>query len=68
MKTILRRRIAGVASLALIGAARRSYVRTEIKVVTSGAFTTAYLELVPEYERATHNKLATEFDPDGDDA
>jgi molybdate transport system substrate-binding protein len=35
----------------------------EIKVVTSGAFTAAYLELVPEYERSTHNKLATEFGP-----
>ena len=35
----------------------------EIKVVTSGAFTAAYLELVPKYERATHNKLATEFGP-----
>ncbi len=35
----------------------------EIRVVTSGAFTAAYLELVPEYESATHNKLATEFGP-----
>ncbi|MEO8049439.1 MAG: substrate-binding domain-containing protein [Acidobacteriota bacterium] len=35
----------------------------EIKVVTSGAFTAAYLQLVPEYERSTHNKLATEFGP-----
>jgi molybdate transport system substrate-binding protein len=35
----------------------------EIKVVTSGAFTAAYLELVPEYEHATHNKLVTEFGP-----
>src|ERR1700681_1088265 len=35
----------------------------EIKVVTSGAFTAAYLELVPEYERATHSKLVTEFGP-----
>jgi molybdate transport system substrate-binding protein len=35
----------------------------EIKVVTSGGFTAAYLELVPEYERATHNKLVTEFGP-----
>src|ERR1019366_577939 len=26
-------------------------------------FTTAYLELVPEYERATRDKLATEFGP-----
>lgn len=36
---------------------------TEIKVVTSGGFTAAYLELVPEYERTTHNKLETEFGP-----
>jgi molybdate transport system substrate-binding protein len=35
----------------------------EIKVVTSGGFTAAYLELVPEYESASHNKLATEFGP-----
>ena len=33
----------------------------EIKVVTSRAFEAAYLELVPEYERATLNKLVTEF-------
>ncbi len=32
-------------------------------MVTSGAFTAAYLELVPEYERATHNRLAAEFGP-----
>src|SRR3984893_17746466 len=37
--------------------------KDEIKVVTSGAFTAAYLELVPEYERASHNKLVTEFGP-----
>jgi molybdate transport system substrate-binding protein len=35
----------------------------EIKVVTSGAFTAAYMELVPEYERATHDKLLTGFGP-----
>jgi len=35
----------------------------DITVVTSGAFTAAYLELVPEYEHATHNKLVTEFGP-----
>jgi len=34
-----------------------------VKVVTSGAFTAAYLELVPEYERASHDKLVTEFGP-----
>ena len=35
----------------------------EIKVVTSGGFTAAYLQLVPEYERATHNRLNTQFGP-----
>jgi molybdate transport system substrate-binding protein len=35
----------------------------EIKVVTSATFTAAYLELVPQYERATHDVLATEFGP-----
>ena len=35
----------------------------EIKVVTSGGFTAAYLQLVPEYERTTHNKLNTQFGP-----
>ena len=35
----------------------------DITVVTSGAFTAAYLELVPEYEHASHDKLVTEFGP-----
>jgi molybdate transport system substrate-binding protein len=35
----------------------------EVKVVTSGAFTAAFLELGPEYERATHNKVNTQFGP-----
>jgi len=35
----------------------------EIKVVTSGGFTAAYLQLVPEYERSTRDKLTTEFGP-----
>src|SRR6202162_448506 len=35
----------------------------EIKVVTSGGFTAAYLELVPEYESSTNNKLVTESGP-----
>ncbi len=33
----------------------------EIKVMTSGAFTAAYLELVPEFERATHDKIVTAY-------
>jgi molybdate transport system substrate-binding protein len=65
MKTIFRRNVAKIAALALISAllAVTTLSATEIKVVTSGAFTAAYLELVPEYERTTHNKLATEFGP-----
>jgi molybdate transport system substrate-binding protein len=35
----------------------------EINVVTSGAFTAAYLQLAPEFERTTHNKLITGFGP-----
>ncbi len=33
----------------------------EVRVITSGAFTAAYLELVPEFERATRNKVVTTF-------
>jgi molybdate transport system substrate-binding protein len=32
----------------------------EIKVMTSGAFTAAYLELAPEFERATGHRIVTE--------
>src|ERR1700680_3338237 len=65
MKTIFNRSFAGTAALALTYAllTANTVRAAEIKVVTSGAFTAAYLELVPEYERATHNKLVTEFGP-----
>jgi molybdate transport system substrate-binding protein len=35
----------------------------KIKVVTSATFKPAYLDLVPEYERTTHDVLVTEFGP-----
>lgn len=35
----------------------------EIKIVTSMTFQAAYLALAPEYEHATHDRLATEFGP-----
>jgi len=65
MKTISRRKFAALAALPLIGAllSVTSARADEIKVVTSGGFTAAYLELVPEYEGAAHNKLVTEFGP-----
>src|SRR5690349_3496886 len=65
MKTISCKNFAGTAVLALTCAflAVSTAHAAEIKVVTSGAFTAAYLELVPEYERATRDKLVTEFGP-----
>jgi molybdate transport system substrate-binding protein len=41
----------------LAGAARAD----EIRVLTSGAFTAAYLDLVPEFERATRNTIVSSF-------
>ncbi len=65
MKTISYRNFQGGPALALTCAllAVTAVRGAEIKVVTSGAFTAAYLELTPEYERATRNKLVTEFGP-----
>src|ERR1700674_2532360 len=65
MKTIARKSVAGAAALVLVCAFLTVATQgaTDIKVVTSGGFTAAYLELVPEYESATHNKLVTEFGP-----
>jgi len=62
MKTIFHRRFAALAfTYALLAAA--ALCAAEIKVVTSGAFTAAYLELATQYEQATHNKLANGFGP-----
>jgi molybdate transport system substrate-binding protein len=33
----------------------------EIQVLTSGAFTAAYLEVIPEFERSTGNKIVTAY-------
>ena len=55
---LLNRRIFGLALAgALLGAG--SAYGAEIRVMTSGAFTAAYLELQPEFERATRNNLVT---------
>ena len=65
MKTISRRSLTRIAALILTGALMSAAAAraAAIKVVTSGAFTAAYLELVPEFESATHNQLVTEFGP-----
>jgi molybdate transport system substrate-binding protein len=48
-----------VATLALSGAARAA----EVRVMISGGLTAAYNALVPEFERATGNKVQTAFGP-----
>ena len=48
-----------IAALFFVGPA----FATDINVVTSGAFTAAYMELIPVYERETHNKVITGFGP-----
>jgi molybdate transport system substrate-binding protein len=65
MKTIFRRNFTRRAAMALSCAlvAVATARAAEIKVVTSGAFSAAYLQLAPAYERETHNKIVTEFGP-----
>jgi len=65
MKSISREKLAALAAFTLLCVlfAVPAAQADEIKVVTSGGFTAAYLELVPQYESATHNKLVTEFGP-----
>jgi molybdate transport system substrate-binding protein len=65
MKTVFHWRIAPLAVLALTSSPFTivKAQTAEVKVVTSGGFTAALLELVPEYERATHVKVVTEFGP-----
>jgi molybdate transport system substrate-binding protein len=64
MNFISRRRFVIDVAAILLGAALVSAARAdEIHVVTSGGFTAAYLELAPQYEKTTHNKLRTEFGP-----
>jgi molybdate transport system substrate-binding protein len=59
-KKLSRRAVLVLTCALLTVAAARA---DEIKVVTSGGFTAAYLQLVPEYESATHNTLNTQFGP-----
>ncbi|MEQ1949496.1 MAG: substrate-binding domain-containing protein [Bryobacteraceae bacterium] len=53
----------GRATLLGLGFALTLASAAEIRVVTSGAFTAAFLELGPAYEKETHNKVITEFGP-----
>ncbi|HVA93283.1 MAG TPA: substrate-binding domain-containing protein [Candidatus Dormibacteraeota bacterium] len=65
MRKLSRKYFAGMAAFVLSCAllAATAARADEIKVVTSGAFSAAYLKLAPQYERATHNQIVTEFGP-----
>jgi len=65
MKMISRRNLVRAAALVLSCALLTFAVvlPPQIKVVTSGGFTAAFLELAPQYERTTHEKLVTQFGP-----
>src|SRR2546427_212488 len=54
-KTTIARFVAGILLIAATA------YGDEVKVMTSGAFTAAYLEIVPEFERATRNTVVTAF-------
>src|ERR1700737_2523594 len=47
-----------ISSLLLMASGTRG---TELKVMTSGGFTAAYRELVPEFERKTGHRIVTAF-------
>ena len=53
-------RTAALVVAAMLCAASAAF-GDEVRVITSGAFTAAYLELVPEFERATRHKVITAF-------
>jgi molybdate transport system substrate-binding protein len=53
------KRIAALAAFALFVSA--SVFADEVKVITSGAFTAAYLQLAPEFERTTKHTIVTTY-------
>src|SRR5687768_17097391 len=60
MRTITRasRTVACLVASLLVAASASAQ---EVRVMTSGGFTAAYLEVVPEFERSTKHKVLTAF-------
>jgi molybdate transport system substrate-binding protein len=58
MALVSRRVALLVASILSFAGAACAY---EIRVMTSGAFTAAYLEVIPDFERTSHIKIVTAF-------
>jgi molybdate transport system substrate-binding protein len=56
-----RRTFAPIAGCLLFCGSARLVCADEIRVMTSGAFTAAYLELIPSFERATHDTVVTSY-------
>ena len=56
----VRRPSTALAIIALLLLTRLAVAADEIKVMTSGAFTAAYLELAREFERSTGHRVVTE--------
>ena len=53
-------RVVMTLSIVLLLLTRFGVAADEIRVMTSGTFTAAYLELAPEFERATGHRIVTE--------
>jgi len=60
MITRMGRLRAGAAIIAILLLAKFAIAADEIRVMTSGAFTAAYLQLAPEFERVTGHRIVTE--------
>ena len=58
MSRVSRTAVPFVASILLFAGSAGA---EEIRVMTSGAFTAAYLQLIPEFQRTTHNKIVTAY-------
>lgn len=57
----MRMSFARATSVAAVSFLAHAVAADEIKVMTSGAFTAAYLEVIPEFERVTGNKIVTAY-------
>ena len=55
---VCRTTLGAIACVLLLATAARA---DEVRVITSGAFTAAYLEIVPEFERTTKHTVTTGF-------
>ena len=60
---IYRKPVRPVLFLACVLLTATRALAADVTVVTSGAFTAAFVQLAPEYEHSAHQKVSTEFGP-----